>query len=49
MIRHNRKGVERELKLQDDDPHIIPSLTPVTRLESESVTQRAGFLCQFGS
>ena len=49
MIRQNRKGVEREPKPQDDDPHINLSLTPLTRLESESVTQRAGFLYQFGS
>ena len=44
MIRPNRKGVKREPKPQDDDPHIIPSLTPLTRLKSESVTQMAGFL-----
>ena len=38
MIRHNRKGVEREPKPQEDDPRIILSLTPLTRLKSESVT-----------
>ena len=49
MIRQNRIGVKREIKPQDDDPHIILSLTPLTRLKSESVTLRAGFLCQYGS
>ena len=44
MIRHNRKGVECEPKPRDDDPHIILSLTPLTTLKSESITQRAGFL-----
>ena len=44
IIRQNYKDVKGEPKPQDDDPHIILSLTPLTRLKSESVTQRAGFL-----
>ena len=38
MIRQNHKGVECEPKPQYDDPHIIISLMPLTRLKSEFVT-----------